>query len=263
MRFWMLIVIALVVSSIGFKKYVWFISLGYGFSVAALGCAMLFSFRASLDPLSAFLCLALVFYGLRLGMYLAIREKRSSTYGKALQKDTKSNDDVSVSVRFAIWITCAILYAVMVAPVFFRLENGAGPQVLGWIGLVFSVCGILLEIFADFQKQKAKKTNPHRFVNTGVYRLVRCPNYLGELVNWTGMLISGLAVFSGPVQWIAALIGWLGIVYVMFSGARRLEVRQNRNYGDDSEYQQYVKTTPILLPFVPLYSVEKYTWLVA
>ena len=25
----------------------------------------------------------------------------------------------------------------------------------------------------------------------------------------------------------------------MFSGARRLEIRQNKNYGDDPEYQQY------------------------
>ena len=49
----------------------------------------------------------------------------------------------------------------------------------------------------------------------------------------------------------------------MFSGARRLEIRQNKNYGRDPEYQAYVKSVPILLPFVPLYSVEKYKWLVA
>ena len=29
------------------------------------------------------------------------------------------------------------------------------------------------------------------------------------------------------------------------------------------EYQQYVKTVPILLPFIPLYSVKKHKWLVA
>lgn len=33
-------IIALVVSSVGFYKYVYFISLGYGFSVAAMGVAM-------------------------------------------------------------------------------------------------------------------------------------------------------------------------------------------------------------------------------
>ena len=64
-------------------------------------------------------------------------------------------------------------------------------------------------------------------------------------------------------QWIIALIGYAGIVYVMFSGARRLEIRQNANYGDDPEYQEYVRNTPILLPLVPIYSVEKYEWLKA
>lgn len=58
------------------------------------------------------------------------------------------------------------------------------------------------------------------------------------------------------------LSGYLGIIFVMFSGARRLEVRQNKNYGDDPEYQKYVKTVPIMVPFVPLYSVEKYKFLV-
>lgn len=39
--------------------------------------------------------------------------------------------------------------------------------------------------------------------------------------------------------------------------------RVNKNYGNDAEYQHYVKTVPIMVPFVPLYSVEKHKWLVA
>ena len=70
-------------------------------------------------------------------------------------------------------------------------------------------------------------------------------------------------MLSGAGQWIMALLGYVGIVFVMFSGARRLEIRQNKNYGDDPEYQAYVKSTPIMIPFVPLYSVEKYKFLVA
>ena len=39
--FWLLFGLAMLVSSIGFKNYVWFISLGYGFSIAAAGLLML------------------------------------------------------------------------------------------------------------------------------------------------------------------------------------------------------------------------------
>lgn len=130
-------------------------------------------------------------------------------------------------------------------------------------GGAIRLCGVVLESAADLQKNAAKKKNSHRFVDTGLYRLVRCPNYLGEMVFWTGVLVSGIGALQGIGQWIMALIGYVGIVFVMFSGARRLEIRQNKNYGKDPEYQQYVKTFPILLPFIPLYSVEKYKWLIA
>ena len=68
---------------------------------------------------------------------------------------------------------------------------------------------------------------------------------------------------TGVGQWLMALLGYVGIIFVMFSGARRLEIRQDKNYGNDPEYQKYVTTVPILLPFIPLYSVKKHKWLIA
>jgi steroid 5-alpha reductase family enzyme len=100
-------------------------------------------------------------------------------------------------------------------------------------------------------------------VTTGLYKVVRCPNYLGELVIWTGSFIVCFGACCSVWQWIIAAIGYIGIVYVMFSGARRLEVRQAVTYGADPEFQEYIKKTPILLPFVPIYSVEKHKWLQA
>ena len=47
----------------------------------------------------------------------------------------------------------------------------------------------------------------------------------------------------------------------MFGGARRLELRQNKNYGNDDEYKAYVKKTPILIPLIPLKSVANCKWL--
>ena len=41
MNFGLLFAAAMLISSIGFKNYVWFISLGYGFSIAAQGVALL------------------------------------------------------------------------------------------------------------------------------------------------------------------------------------------------------------------------------
>lgn len=254
-----LLAITLAVSAIGFKKYVWFISLGYGFSIAAEGVALLLMFPQS--PLSAFACVLFIVYGCRLGGYLAFREVKSGSYSKHMKGEIKQ--DVPVGVKIAIWITCAVLYLLQVLPVMYRLSNGAADSIWLGVGVAVMLCGIVLESSADLQKNAAKKKNPNRFVDTGLFRIVRCPNYLGELVFWTGVILSGIGAVSGIGQWVLSLLGYLGIVYVMFSGARRLEIRQNKNYGSDPEYQEYVKSVPILIPFVPLYSVEKFKWLVA
>lgn len=260
---WALLAAALLVSSIGFKNYVWFISIGYGFSIAAEGILMLILFNKSLSVGTVLCCILFILYGCRLSGYLAYREIKSASYKKNMTGEIKDGKTVPFGVKIAIWVTCAFLYLTQVMPVFYRLSNGTGTGVASYIGAVIMVCGLALESAADLQKNAAKKKNPRRFVDTGLYRLVRCPNYLGEMIFWTGVLVSGFGALTGVGQWIMALIGYFGIVFVMFSGARRLEIRQNKNYGKDPEYQKYVKTVPILLPFVPLYSVEKYKWLVA
>lgn len=261
--FWLLFAAAMVISSIGFKNYVWFISLGYGFSIAGEGLVMLLLYGRDLSLGAALCCLLFILYGCRLGGYLAIRELKSTSYKKNMKGEIKDGNNVPFGVKIAIWITCAALYVLQVLPVFYRLNNSKGSNIWTYIGACVMLFGVIFESIADLQKNAAKKVNPHRFVDTGLYRIVRCPNYLGEMVFWTGVLATGIGGLTSVGQWVMALTGYVGIIFVMFSGARRLELRQNRNYGGDPEYQTYVKTVPILLPFVPLYSVEKYKWLIA
>ncbi len=261
--FWLLFAAAMVISSIGFKNYVWFISLGYGFSIAGEGLLMLLLLRDSLSLGTLVCCVLFVIYGCRLGGYLAFREFKSSSYNTNMKGEIKDGKTIPFGVKIAIWVTCAALYVLQVLPVFYRLHNGSGSSLCTYIGAAVMLFGIIFESAADLQKNAAKKINSRRFVDTGLYRIVRCPNYLGEMIFWTGVLITGLDALSGAGQWVMSILGYAGIIFVMFSGARRLEIRQNKNYGSDPAYQQYVKTVPIMVPFIPLYSVEKYKWLIA
>ncbi len=260
MRYLIMFLIALLITSIGFRKYIWFISIGYGFSIAAIGLAMLVFFRRYMSNLILCICLLLFIYGVRLGGYLLLREVKLTSYNAAMKNEVKS--DISFPAKLMTWTGSSLLYTLQVSPVFFRLSNGGTTDIVTAIGAVIMVLGIALESASDIQKTMAKKKNPNRFVDTGLFRIVRCPNYLGEILFWTGVFVSGVTALRGPVQWICAIIGYLCIVYIMFGGARRLELRQNRNYGDDPEYQEYVRTVPIILPFIPLYSVAEYTFLV-
>ena len=224
LNFWILFGICMLVSSIGFKNYVWFISLGYGFSIAAQGVAMLIMYGQGLTLGTIITCVLFILYGLRLGGYLAIREFGGSAYKKNMKGEIKDDKTVPFGVKVAIWTTCAVLYVTQVSGVFYRLLNAAQDNAFVFIGAAVMLMGVSLETAADIQKNNAKKINPRRFVDTGLYRIVRCPNYLGEMIFWTGVLISGIGAVSGW-QWLVVVIGYIGIIFVMFSGARRLEIR--------------------------------------
>ncbi len=177
--------------------------------------------------------------------------------------EIKDGDTVKLSAKVAIWISAALLYACEAAPLFFRIKNGGGFMVTLVIGVFISAAGIVIEALADHQKQVEKRYFPNQYVSSGLFSIVRCPNYFGELLMWTGVFISGFGACYGFCQWLAALVGYIGIVYVMFSGARRLELRQERTYGSDPGYRKYASTTPLMIPFVPIYSVKDISWLVA
>lgn len=259
---WLVVAVAFLVSAIGFRQYVWFFSIGYGFAIAGEGVLLMLLYRNGLTLGTALCCILFVIYGCRLGGYLAYREIRLKSYHRHLGSEIKDSKTIPFGVKLAIWIACAVLYVTMVSPVFYRLHNQSGSDAFTYVGAALMLIGFLLETIADQQKKTAKAANPDRFVDTGLYRVVRCPNYLGELILWTGVLVAGIGSLNIG-QWIVAVIGYIGIVYVMFSGARRLELRQNRTYGTDPEYQKYSTTVPILLPLIPLYSVVRHRWLVA
>ncbi len=262
MYFLIAFAVALVMCAVGYKKFVWFISIGYGFAVAGIGVAMLVMFFKSLEVVTIILSLLCIVYGLRLGLYLLRRELKSKSYQNTMKTEIKDGSEMKFIAKFFIWVSCGILYVCQTCPILFRLQNGVKTDVAAIVGTVIMALGIILESASDYTKNKFKQKNPKRFCDVGLFKIVRCPNYLGEMLIWTGVFVSGITALNHWAQWLCAIAGYIAIVYIMFGGARRLEIRQNKNYGNDPEYQAYVKKVPILLPVIPLYSVEKYKWLV-
>ena len=256
-----LAIVCAVLSAVGFYKFVYFLSIGYGFAVA--GCGIAIFVMALVTPTDAPIWILLiqaalfVAYGVRLSGFLLVREIKSASYKKTFQEVSGDGKKMPFFVLFTIWISVTVLYVAQVSPMLFRYDNGASDLVLPLIGIVISILGLVLESVADNQKSAQKKVRPDMVATEGLYKLCRCPNYLGEIIFWTGVFIAGITAYATVGQWITAILAYVCIVYIMFNGAQRLEKRQMGRYGENEEYNNYANKTPIIIPFLPIYHLNK------
>ncbi|MBR2341475.1 MAG: DUF1295 domain-containing protein [Clostridia bacterium] len=260
-----LFIVCAVACAVGFYKFVYFLSIGYGFAVALGGVAVLVMYfvNPTAVPLWIMLVQVALFiaYGARLSGFLLVREFKNATFKKTeVAKDTLAKNDqkkMPVFVLATIWVFVSALYVMQVSPMLFRYNNGATDVVLPIVGFAISVFGLVLEALADKQKSTQKKERPDMVAMKGLYKMCRCPNYLGEILFWTGVFVSGITAYVGVGQWIMAIFAYVAIVYIMFNGAQRLEKRQMARYGDNEEYNTYANKTPIIIPLLPIYHLNK------
>lgn len=250
--------LALLVSSAGFYRVVYFISTGYAFSITAMAVASGWVHRHALEPLVMLQLALLALYGLRLGGFL-LRRERSASYRKEREDIEQNNRQTSWLVRVAIWVSVSVLYVLMFYPALANLAaRHAGDGSLGTLplGLLVMALGLGLEAWADRQKSRYKAAHPDRFCDVGLFSVVRCPNYLGEMIFWLGQCLTALAFFSHWAHGLASVVGLVCIELIMVGSTKRLEHKQDERYGHREDYRRYVRRVPVLLPWVPLYSVK-------
>ncbi len=255
-----LLAVCAALCTVGFYKFVYFLSIGYGFAVAGGGITVFIMVLANgWGPvwLAALQAILFILYGARLSGFLLVREIKNASYRKTLKEATGNDKKMPIFVLATIWIVVAILYTAQVSPMLFRYFNESDDIIVPVIGIVISLGGLLLETVADNQKSAQKKENPSMVATKGLYRIVRCPNYLGEIIFWTGVFVSGVTAYGSIGQWITAIIAYISIVYIMFNGAQRLEKRQMAHYGENEEYNNYANKTPIIIPLIPLYHLNR------
>jgi steroid 5-alpha reductase family enzyme len=249
--------LSLAISALGFRRVDWFVSLGYAFSIAAQAVVFPLLHWGRFDLWAGLQSVLLLAYGLRLGSYLIARE-RAPSFARELQASRERGRHIKGWLKLTIWLAVAALYVAMYAPAVITLaaqSKGNPVATLPW-GIAIMVAGLVIEAVADLQKSRFKAANPAAFCDVGLFRIVRCPNYFGEMVFWAGAFVSGIAAYSSILDWLLALLGFVCIQLIMLGSARRLEIKQGERYGTDPGYKAYVKTVPILFPLLPVYSLK-------
>lgn len=258
--FFIMILAGAAACSLGLIKFRWFTSLSMAAGATAIGMLEFILFD-SFTFSTIFATLLVMIHGGIIIAFVLYRESKDTIYVRKMHEEFEDGGRIETWEKALFVGAGALLIAYQTSPITFRLINKDDGDVFVFIGMAIMVIGIIVETVADLQKMAAKRKNSGRFVSSGIYKLVRCPNYLGEMVFWFGVFVSGLSTYCTFFQWLAALIGLFGTIYIMLSRTKRLEERQNRNYGSDEEYKTYSQSTPIIVPFAPIYSLENMDWL--
>lgn len=184
-------------------------------------------------------------WAIRLSSFLFTRVKR-------VGKDGRFDSLKTSFTRFLLtWMLQGLWVFMCTYPALIALSSPSNSEVtfLGIGGVVWLV-GWVYEVIADRQKTTFNKApeNAGKFINVGVWKQSRHPNYVGEVILWTGITIMAIPVYQGS-QWLA-LITPLFVYWLLnkVSGVNLLEDRADKKWGDDPDYITYKKTTPIFFP---------------
>jgi protein-S-isoprenylcysteine O-methyltransferase Ste14 len=115
--------------------------------------------------------------------------------------------------------------------------------VAGSIGVVLFLVGSWMNSTAEYARHvwKQRPENHGRLYTKGLFRHSRHPNYLGDLI-----LFSGLCIMSGAL--VTVVIPLLMLAGFVFVNIPALDAHLRHKYGD--EFEEYARRTRKLIPFV-------------
>jgi 3-oxo-5-alpha-steroid 4-dehydrogenase 1 len=106
------------------------------------------------------------------------------------------------------------------------------------VGAALFVVGFCIHVLADRELRRVRRESAGRYgVPQGpLFRLVSCPNYLGELVEWSG--------------WALATMSWPGLIFALWSAANLVPRAIKHHAWYRETFADYPRSRKAVLPYV-------------
>ena len=219
--------------------------LSYGLSFVLIAIALLVRGDAGHRPQLA-LALMVILWGLRLAGYLLFRIVH-------MGRDKRFDGVRENFLRFLrFWVFQGIAVWIIMLPIIVWFAAPGDWHALMMVGAIVWAVGFVIEAIADAQKFAAKSRpgGEARWIETGLWRYSRHPNYFGELLVWWGIFLFVVRDLSLVER--VTIIGPLAITFLLLrvTGIPTLEASAAKKWGDNPGYQAYVARTSrlVLLP---------------
>jgi steroid 5-alpha reductase family enzyme len=224
----------------GVVDYYW----GPGFAVIALVHGWFSGFTVP----AAILTVAVLLWSARLSGYLIARHRKSraedARYAAMRQAGGpsfwwKSLFSIFLLQGFLQWAIASPLHAV-----FAGSQTGDASAPLFIFGMSLFAAGFVVESVADFQLARFKNASdaPGRLMTGGLWRLSRHPNYLGEMILWTGVGLAAFSATHSPFALAGPVILALAMIFVS------APLTEDHLTKSRPQFEAYAARTPMLVP---------------
>jgi len=202
--------------------------------------------QSSHTKLHRLLLIMILVWAFRLGSFLLMRVWKK---GKDARFDEMRERFVTF-LRF--WLAQGLsVFVIMLAALSGFAQHHTQVTFASWLGVVIFAVGLIIEAVADQQKFRFSRNpkNKGSWIDQGVWRVSRHPNYLGEIMVWIGLYFTVLSSLVGVTVLWALLSPLYIIVLLLFvSGVPILEKSAQAKWGSDPAFKKYVAAVPVLLP---------------
>lgn len=197
------------------------------------------------NPYHLLLMAMVVVWALRLGGFLLYRVVKKG-------KDARFDEMRGSFLKFGkFWLAQAVtVWAVMIPSIFaFEAQLVFTPLLI--TGLAIWAVGLVCESIADFQKLafSSDPKNKDKWIETGIWKYSRHPNYFGEILVWVGVYLYVFMSLTQLESYVALISPLFIITLLLFvSGIPILEKNADKRWGKNAKYREYKKRTSILVP---------------
>jgi len=202
-----------------------------------------------LDTRSVIIAVLVLVWAGRLGSFLFRRVRKAGGDGRF--------DKIKQSwLRFLMaWVVQGLWVTLTAGAALAAITSGVKADfgVVGVLGLAIWLIGFGIEATSDSQKTTFKNdpNNTGKFIDVGLWRWSRHPNYFGEITLWTGMALLALPALQGWQYLTLISPVFVTILLTLVSGLPMLEARADKKWGGQADYEAYKSSTPVLVPRPP------------
>lgn len=220
---------------------------------------LFYALYAPSSSVGLMMSLLITLWGLRLFFLLLLRRRGKGEDFRYIEMREKWKSYIWLQAYLKVFLLQGAILLVIVAPaLLIQLYPEKISLLFVKLAFPFWLTGFMYELVSDYQLYQYQKKGEKTLLKTGLWKLSRHPNYLGEVLQWWAIWFVSSSLPFGLFMIVSPLL--LTFLILKVSGAVLLEKRLMQKEG----YAAYKEKTPLFFPHEVLQSlVYAVHWILA